>query len=437
MRFDLGPMRWRLTRRYALISSLVLLVFCCGVYLQVADSRSRLMRLQLEQMASASVSQMPLFLHELAEFSVDSPQALRNELAEIGTLDTQSINLEDKLIVWFGPELAELSRYGNYEPQGGALIPASRRHHAQFIPLANGLAYWKPVFVRRSAKEAAQLRGYVSIALSSSSAKAELQRLRYGLLAGGLLALVTALMLSQWMVGSSIEPVRQQLERLVRFTADASHELRHPLTAIRAVIGSIWQRGLLAEGAPELSAKIGLVDRATDQMASLLDDLLLLARLDQSLPDHSSWIRFDLVELVDDVLDLHREKARMRSIEFAADLLRPLPIRGCPERLRQLMNNVISNALRFSPEAGQVRVDLVRQGSWIQLSIEDDGPGIPVEQRELVFERFWRADQARSGRNVGLGLALARAIADSHGGRLEAQVGHHGGCRMVLSLPAC
>lgn len=365
MRFDLGPMRWRLTRRYALISSLVLLVFCCGVYLQVADSRSRLMRLQLEQMASASVSQMPLFLHELAEFAVDSPQALRNELAEIGTLDTQSINLEDKLIVWFGPELAELSRYGNYEPQGGALIPASRRHHAQLIPLANGLAYWKPVFVRHSAREAAQLRGYVSIALSSSSANAELQRLRYGLLAGGLLAWVTALMLSQWMVGSSIEPVRQQLERLVRFTADASHELRHPLTAIRAVIGSIWQRGLLAEGASELSEKIGLVDRAIDQMATLLDDLLLLARLDRSLPDHSSWIRFDLVELVDDVLDLHREKARMRSIEFAADLLRPLPIRGCPERLRQLMNNVISNALRFSPEAGQVRVDLVRQGSWI------------------------------------------------------------------------
>jgi signal transduction histidine kinase len=163
----------------------------------------------------------------------------------------------------------------------------------------------------------------------------------------------------------------------------------------------------------------------------------LLARLDQSLPDHSNWICFDLVELVDDVLDLHREKARMRSIEFATDLLISQPIRGCPDRLRQLMNNVISNALRFSPEAGQVRVDLVRQGSWIQLSIEDDGPGIPVEQRELVFERFWRADQARSGRNVGLGLALARAIADSHGGRLEAQVGCRGGCRMVLTLPSC
>jgi two-component system OmpR family sensor kinase len=434
--FDLGAIRWRLTRRYALISSLVLLVFCCGVYFQVADSRSRLMRLQLEQMASASASQMPLILHELAELSVDSPKALRNELAEIGMLDSQSINLADKRIVWFDREIAELSRYGNYEPQGGALIPAGRRQQAQFIALANGLAYWRPVFVRHSTREAAELRGYVLVALSSNGAQAELQRLRYGLLAGGSLALVAAILLSQWMVASSIQPVREQLERLVRFTADASHELRHPLTAIRAVIGSIWQRGLLAGGDPEITEKIGLVDRATRQMAALLDDLLLLARLDQSLPDNAHWVRFDLVELIDDLLDLHRETAQIRAIELVADLVGPLPIRGCPERLRQLLNNVISNALRFSPEAGRVWVDLARQGQVIQLSVEDEGPGIPVEQRQLVFERFWRADQARSGLNVGLGLAIAHAIASSHGGSLEAQVGHRGGCRMVLSLPS-
>jgi two-component system OmpR family sensor kinase len=260
--------------------------------------------------------------------------------------------------------------------------------------------------------------------------------LRYGLLAGGSLALVAAILLSQWMVASSIQPVREQLERLVRFTADASHELRHPLTAIRAVIGSIWQRGLLAGGDPEITEKIGLVDRATRQMAALLDDLLLLARLDQSLPDNAHWVRFDLVELIDDLLDLHRETAQIRAIELVADLVGPLPIRGCPERLRQLLNNVISNALRFSPEAGRVWVDLARQGQVIQLSVEDEGPGIPVEQRQLVFERFWRADQARSGLNVGLGLAIAHAIASSHGGSLEAQVGHRGGCRMVLSLPS-
>jgi signal transduction histidine kinase len=117
--------------------------------------------------------------------------------------------------------------------------------------------------------------------------------------------------------------------------------------------------------------------------------------------------------------DLYRATAQIRAIELVADLVGPLPIRGCQERLRQLLNNVISNALRFGPEAGRVWVDLVRQGQVIQLSVEDEGPGIPVEQRQLMFERFWRADQARSGLNVGLGLAMAHAIAGSHGGSLE------------------
>ena len=432
---DLRSIRWRLTRRYAFITSLVLVVFGSGVYLQVAESRGRLMRAQLQQVASAAASQMPLILHELAEYQDESPQERSSELAEIGMLDTETMNLQSKRIIWMNRQLIELSRYGNFEPKGAHLIPLQQRHQKQFIPLTNGLAYWRPVLVRQSAREAGVLKGYVLVALSSSNAQAELQRLCYALLAGGGLAAITASLLSQWMVASSIKPVREQIERLERFTADASHELRHPLTAIRAVIGSIRQGGLLEHSDPALSDKFNLVDRAAGQMATLVDDLLLLARLDRSLPDNSNWIHFDLVELVEDVLDLHREPGQLQGVDLVAELECPAPVYGNPDRLRQLLNNVLVNALRFSPRQSVVRVDLVRQGKMIQLAVEDEGPGISPEQRPLVFERFWQADKARSGSSSGLGLAIALAIAQSHGGSLEAQEGHSGGCRMVMWLP--
>lgn len=436
MQSDLAPIRRRLTRRYAFISSLLLLAFGCGVYLQVAESLGHLMRMQLQQVASAAASQMPLILHELSEYQSESAREQRNELAAIGMLDAQAMTLQDKHIVWLARDLKVISRHGSYEPQSEQLIPVKQPDRNQFIPLADGMAYWRPVYVRHSDSAQAELKGYVLVALSSSSAKAELQRLRNGLLVGGVLAAFTAILLSQWMVATSIKPLREQIERLVRFTADASHELRHPLAAIRAVIGSVRQRGLLQHSDSVLSEKLNLVDRETAHMARLVDDLLLLARLDRSLTDSSHWIVFDLAELVEDVLDLHREQAQFRGVELVDDLCRPAQVRGSPERLRQLLTNLLANALRFTPESSQVRVDLARVGREIQLAVEDEGPGIPVAQRHLVFERFWQGDHARSGSHSGLGLALVLAIAQSHGGRVEVLVGRTGGCRMVVVLPA-
>lgn len=436
MQSQLTSIRWRLTRRYACISSLVLLVFGFGVYLQVVESRRQLMRVQLQQVASAAESQMPLILHELAEYQSEPPQEQRSELAEIGMLDTQMMNLTDKRIIWLARDLKVISRYGSYEPQIERSISVEQRQRKQFIALADGLAYWRPVFVRHSDRGQADLKGYVLVALSSSSAEAELQRLRNGLLAGGVLAAITSILLSQWMVASSIKPVREQIECLLRFTADASHELRHPLTAIRAVIGSVRETGMLQSLDSALSDRLDLVDRATVQMATLVDDLLLLARLDQSLPDNTHWIVFDLAELVEDVLDLHRERAQGQGVELVVDLYRPAPVRGNPERLRQVLNNLLANALRFTPQPSRIWVDLTRTGRVIQVAVEDEGPGIPVTQRQLAFERFWQANPARSGSHSGLGLALALAIAEFHGGSVEVQTGRTGGCRMVVLLPA-
>jgi signal transduction histidine kinase len=436
MQPDLSRIRWTLTRRYALISSLVLVVFGAGVYLQVAEARQALLRTQLQQLASAAASQMPLILHELGEYATTQPERRQSELAELGVLDNGSITASSKRIRWLNADLVELSHYGQFVPAGGNPLPQQHRDQRQFVPLANGLSYWRPVLLRDSASAPPRLAGYVSVAVSSMAADLELRRLRHGLLAGGLAAALTAVVLSQWMVASSLRPIREQIQRLVQFTADASHELRHPLTAIRAVIGSLRAGDQWPADRPPLARKLEQIDRAAAQMGQLVDDLLLLARLDRAAADRSHWLHFDLSELLDDLVDLQQERARAAQLYLALELSGPAMVQGEPGRLRQLLSNLLANALQFSPAGSTIQLGLQRQAKQLLVWVEDQGPGIPADQREQVFERFWQADRSRHGSQTGLGLAIARGIATAHGGSLRAVEGAQGGCRMELLLPA-
>lgn len=107
-----------------------------------------------------------------------------------------------------------------------------------------------------------------------------------------------------------------------------------------------------------------------------------------------------------------------------------------PGRLRQLLSNLLSNALQFSPSGTGISLGLQRQAKQLVIWVGDQGPGIPAEQREQIFERFWQADRSRNGSNAGPGLAIARSISEVHGGSLSAREGAQGGGRMELLLPA-
>jgi two-component system sensor histidine kinase BaeS len=151
---------------------------------------------------------------------------------------------------------------------------------------------------------------------------------------------------------------------------------------------------------------------------------------------------FPLAELVEDVLDLHQAAAEAAGVRLQARIEAPGRVRGSPDRLRRLVENLLSNALRFSPPGGTVTLGLGQGKGVVRLWVEDEGPGIPLHQRSQVFERFWQADGARSGaEHHGLGLAIARAIAQAHGGQLWAedgqakQNGKPTGCQMILELP--
>jgi signal transduction histidine kinase len=216
------------------------------------------------------------------------------------------------------------------------------------------------------------------------------------------------------------------------FVADASHELRTPLTVIRGQLEVLAsQREPSAE---EVRRVERLVQAEIARISRLVDDLLLLARTEQN-----EFLRVGSIDLPVYVRELWDGASLLADRRFE---LGPVPagtLRADPDRLAQALRNLITNAIDHTVhERGLVRMRVeVRAGGRVRFLVEDDGPGVPAEQRERVFHRFHRTDAARdrASGGTGLGLAIVRAIADAHGGSVSAGASPEGGARIELELP--
>ncbi|MEU4446764.1 HAMP domain-containing sensor histidine kinase [Actinosynnema sp. NPDC050801] len=212
-----------------------------------------------------------------------------------------------------------------------------------------------------------------------------------------------------------------------RFVADASHELRSPITALRAELE-------IATAHPDLADWPAVVDAAladTDRLQHLATDLLLLSRLDDNPAAAVDQDTVDLTALVREEVELRRTRHAL-TIDTADD---PVPVRGSRALLRRLLGNLLDNAERHATTAVTVR--LTTTGDHAVLDVLDDGPGIPPEHRERVFDRFTRLDDARTRDTggTGLGLPIARRIATTHGGSLHVTGHPTGGARLTATLP--
>ncbi|HEY7599831.1 MAG TPA: ATP-binding protein [Candidatus Limnocylindrales bacterium] len=220
--------------------------------------------------------------------------------------------------------------------------------------------------------------------------------------------------------------------RLRQFVADASHELRTPLTALRGYADLYQAGGLGDEAALEQAMRrIGTESR---RMAELVEDLLLLARLDQGRPLRRD--RVDLSALVRDAVDDARaiEPERPMSAALAADVA----VTGDDDRLRQVVGNLLANVRVHTPPETAVEVRLARAGDRVRLDVVDHGPGIEPAHAEHIFDRFYRIDLGRSRDRggSGLGLAIAAAVAAAHGGSISHSPTAGGGATFTLELPA-
>jgi len=235
-------------------------------------------------------------------------------------------------------------------------------------------------------------------------------------------------------VGGALNTMLDRLEasdrRLRRFIADASHELRTPLAAVRAY-AELFERG--ASTRPEdLQRSMSGITRESERMSLLVDDLLLLARLDEGRPLERKPV--DLAQVVAEAVDAARVVEPDRPIELSVE---EVTVTGDQARLRQVLDNLFANARSHTPAGTRVSVDLERVDGHARLSVADRGPGLTEEQAARVFERFYRADtsRARASGGVGLGLSIVAAVTEAHGGTAEAKPTPGGGATFVVTLP--
>ena len=219
--------------------------------------------------------------------------------------------------------------------------------------------------------------------------------------------------------------------QVIRFTADASHELRSPLAAMRAAVEISLQKPREPEDYRNTLATLG---EQCERLTALVNGLLLLARADAG----EVGIRrepVDLTALACDVAETFDPLAEERGIRLVAEASGPLTVAGDPSRLRQLVTNLLDNAIRFTEPGGRVTLRVEGGTDRATLRVADTGVGIPAEHLPHVFERFYQADAARSSGGCGLGLSICRWIVKAHGGTMEANSRTSEGSEFTVTLP--
>jgi two-component system, OmpR family, sensor kinase len=223
----------------------------------------------------------------------------------------------------------------------------------------------------------------------------------------------------------------QSMERQREFVADASHELRTPLTSIHANLELLQAAEV---GSEDDKHAVDSALASTKRMSGLVSDLLLLARADAGRKAATKDL--DLASIAAGALEEVQPIAGGRRIESHLD--GPLPLEGNPDELHRLIRNLLENAIRHTPEKTTVELTARRDQDEALLEVLDDGPGIPADMEDQVFDRFVRGDgpaDTAGGGGSGLGLAIVRAVAESHGGSVSAGRSTYGGARFSVRLP--
>jgi signal transduction histidine kinase len=282
--------------------------------------------------------------------------------------------------------------------------------------------------------ESGEVVGVVQYAHSLAGVRRTIERLALVLVPLALAGLGAALFGGLFMAGRAMRPARESFERQRAFIADASHELKTPLTLIRADTEMVLYRGGL-NGEDRTLVEHALAE--TGRMDAILSDLLLAARLDAGKLEVADK-PFDLVTILSEEAERFGARAAAKSVRLEVRVPGELPVRADPERTEQILAVLLDNAVRFTPPGGSVDVSGRRVDGRTEATVTDTGSGILPEQLDRVFDRFYRADTSRKrGKRTGtgLGLAIARDLARAQGGDLVAEGTKGGGARFRLLFP--
>ena len=281
--------------------------------------------------------------------------------------------------------------------------------------------------------ESGEMVGVMQYARSLRRVQQTVGELVLVLLPLGLGALGLAAVGGLYMAGRAVRPVREAFDRQRAFIADASHELKTPLTLVR-VDTEVLQSNLEDPDDRELADEV-LAE--TDRMDVILSDLLTMARLDANVLDVARK-PFDLSYLIKEEAERFNLRASRKGVRLEVRAPDELLASGDPARTRQILAALLDNALRFTPSGGSVEVSAREQNGRVEAIVSDSGSGIPPEHLTRIFERFYRAEAApgaTDGGGTGIGLAIAKGLARAQEGHLEAENAKDGGAVFRLKLP--
>jgi signal transduction histidine kinase len=418
--------RWRLTLWFTAVFAVILLLICGAVYLVARQSSLSQVRDDLQTQSNAALgSEQPT-----GRPLVDSAVILRalsatgafyvfvNDDGEV--LQTSDTVSEQTL------HLPEPDTYtGQAVDQNGVYKSASTDEGDQLR------VYIRRAFVRQG--PVVSQSGYLMIGRSIEPELQALRRLMLILIAGGVIGLLLAAWGGYWLAGRALRPIQSSMDAQRKFVADASHELRTPLSLIRA-------NAEMVKRSPDKPPEPEFMDdiiKETDRLSYLVGQMLTLARADSG---GESFVKepVDMSALAEDITRRMKLLAAEKDISVYAHTNGKATVYGDEQRLGELLLILLDNSIKYTDRGGKVDVKVGQQDGRVNVSVTDNGRGIPPEAIPQVFERFYRADKARSREmgGTGLGLAIAKWITDGHSGRLNVKSAPEQGTTVTVELPA-
>lgn len=269
--------------------------------------------------------------------------------------------------------------------------------------------------------KAGQPWGYLQIGRSLQDYDQHLNESKLALLTGLPIAFLLVSVASWYLSAQAMRPVYASYQQIQQFTADAAHEIRTPLASIRATVES----ALISETVSEQESRETLqtIDRQTIRLSQLVQDLLMLSRMEgaisKQLPMQSCYLNDIVSDLIEEVATIVMQSQITLQLQLANNI--PIYVAGNEEQIYRLIFNILINAIHYTPEGGKVQIYLGQSDRMATIRIEDNGIGIAEADLPYIFDRFYRAhsDRSRQTGGTGLGLAIAMAIAKSHQGHIH------------------
>jgi signal transduction histidine kinase len=253
-----------------------------------------------------------------------------------------------------------------------------------------------------------------------------------GIMGALLLAVIGSLVAGRWLTHRVVQGLETTMKTLQDFTADAAHELRGPLTVVAtnaaSAVPATGDKFLIGRAAMES------ITSATAQMIRVSEDLLTLARVNQSL--ERELFAVDLDACIESVVSLYREAARSKNVALRAEAVERTRVYGNPDQVERIISNLVRNAIQYTAAGGLVTIACEKERGGSRVTVTDSGPGIPAEDLERIFDRFWRGDRTRSQDGSGLGLTIARGLARRHGGDVTVTSRGETGSSFIVWFPS-